>query len=274
MDKHSKKCVTYKITDFDTIVVTGGSSGIGKAFINVIHTLNPHVRIFNLSRTIPALNLPELLMEHISCDLIQEKETAMAGRRLVETLSAKASVGPILLINNSGFGSYGPFPEPDTERMLAMLKLNTAAPVHLTGVLLPLMQKRGGVIMNIASTAAFQPTPYLGTYGASKAFLLHWSLALDKDLIGTGVRSLAVCPGPTATNFFRSAGFESSPLPSSAGLTAEQVARESLRALERGKSLVVTGISNKLMTFFASKLPKTWVNWCAEKILKRIRLQR
>ena len=87
-----------------------------------------------------------------------------------------------------------------------MIDLNVRAVVQLTGRLLPLLKARGGAIVNVASTAAFQPTPWMATYGATKAFVLNWSLALNQDLRGTGVRVLVVCPGTTETEFFKRAG--------------------------------------------------------------------
>ena len=91
---------------------------------------------------------------------------------------------------------------------MEMLDVNIDAVVQLTAGMLPLMRVRGGAVVTVASTAAFQPTPYLAAYGASKAFVLHWSLALNEELRGTGVRALAVCPGPTATDFFHRAGLK------------------------------------------------------------------
>ena len=124
----------------------------------------------------------------------------------LEAFLDEVSEGAIILINNSGFGDYGPMDLLDRDKQLNMMDLNMRAPVDLTLRLLPQLKERGGAVVNIASTAAFQPTPFMATYGSTKAFVLHWTLALTEDLKRTGVRVLAVCPGPTRSNFFRAAG--------------------------------------------------------------------
>jgi short-subunit dehydrogenase len=193
---------------------------------------------------------------------------------VLRLLAAEAPVGPILLINNSGFGAYGHFPEPDLEHQLEMLDVNIRAVVELTGRLLPCLKTRGGAIVTVASTAAFQPTPFLAAYGATKAFVLHWSLALNEELRGTGLRTLALCPGPTSTEFFRRAGLKQGSVADSLGQTTEQVVREALQALAAGKAQVVTGWKNKVMTAFSSKLPKPWVTRLSAMVLKRWRLSK
>src|SRR5207244_895627 len=121
-------------------------------------------------------------------------EIARTAGEVQACLAREAPTGRILLINNSGFGTFGRFPEAELAKQLEMIDVNTRAVVHLTGLLLPLLQARGGAIITICSTMSFQPTPYAATYGATKAFALHWSLALNEELRGSGVRALAVCP--------------------------------------------------------------------------------
>jgi short-subunit dehydrogenase len=181
------------------------------------------------------------------------------------------SGGRILLINNSGFGSYGSFPEPGIARQLEMLDVNVRAPLLLTERLLPLLRARGGAVVNIASTAAFQPTAHMATYGATKAFLLNWSLALREELRGSGVHVLAVCPGPTTTQFFRNAGLQQAIIPDSVGQSAPQVVDATFRALAAGRGLVVSGWKNKLTTFLASKLPKVFAARLAARVIAHFR---
>lgn len=181
--------------------------------------------------------------------------------------------GKILLVNNSGFGAYGVFPAPALEHNLDMIEVNVKAAVHLTGRLLPLLKERGGAIVNVASTAAFQPTPYMATYGATKAFLLHWSLALREELRETGVHVLAVCPGPTRTKFFRRAGFEAPVVSPQIGQTVEEVAEATLAALQREKPLVISGRLNKLMVALTSLLPKPWISRLSERVLRKYSLK-
>jgi short-subunit dehydrogenase len=259
------------LSKFGTVVVTGGSSGIGKSFIGTIGIMQPDLEFFNLSRHAPDINDSKLKLRHFPCDLAQPLQVEAVAAQLEEILNRGQPAGRILLINNSGFGSYGPFPEPNLAHQLGMIDVNMRALVQLTGLLLPVLRARGGVIMNIASTAAFQPTPWMATYGATKAFVLHWSLALDEDLRGRGVRALAVCPGPTATNFFKAAGLGAAPLPESSGETCEQVVMTSLRALAAGKSLVVSGWRNRVLAAMGARVPKPLAARIAAKVIARYR---
>ncbi len=200
-------------------------------------------------------------------------EVGRAVEAVVEFLEREVPAGRILLINNSGFGAYGHFPEPNLSHQLEMLDVNIRGLVQLTGLLLPLLRERGGAIVNVASTAAFQPTPYMAAYGASKAFVLHWSLALNEELRGSGVRALAVCPGPTATEFFRRAGLKQGSVADALSMSCEEVVDISLRALAAGRSQVVTGWKNKVGAFFGSKVPKPLAARVAAIVLARFRLK-
>lgn len=259
---------------FSAVVVTGGSSGIGKSFIEHIGRLHPAVRICNLSRRSPEQASLQLKLRHVPCDL-SDRAALMAGvAEVLAFLNEEAAPGPVLLINNSGFGAYGHFPEPSVEQLQAMIDVNVHAVVTLTAALLPVLRARGGAIVTVASTAAFQPTAYLATYGATKAFVLHWSLALNEELRGTGVRALAVCPGPTATAFFARAGLGEGAVPGGTGQTADAVVAEALQALANEQSQVITGWRNWLMASASSVLPKPLSAWVAARILARYRLKR
>ena len=260
------------LSNIGTIIVTGGSSGIGFAFIKAVETLRPEALICNLSRSIPP-DFSSNLRFHCPCDLSRAEEVRRAADAVLERVGREERSGGILLINNSGFGDYGAFLGSDVDKQLEMIDLNVRAVVGLTGHLLPEIRRRGGAVLNVASTAAFQPTAFLATYGASKAFVLNWSLALRNDLRGSGVGVLAVCPGPTESNFYRRAGFEEKPLNAGLGMTAEAVVAESLRALAKGRGLVVTGWRNKLITGAVSLLPRVWAARLAAAILRRMRLK-
>jgi hypothetical protein len=261
------------LNSFGTVIITGASSGIGEAFLNTIANLNPNAKFFNLSRTPPTINVQNNRLRHCPADLSTPAGQEKAVTALEEWLDGEgAGSKGLLLINNSGFGSYGPFPEPDVARALAMVDLNMRALVLLTGRLLPRLQSRGGAVVNIASIAAFQPTPLLSVYGATKAFVLNWSLGLWRELLGTNVHVLCVCPGPTGTNFFRAAGFSEPPLPGNSGQTSAQVVDESLRALAARKPLVVCGWSNKLGVMFSGRLPRVLVTRLAYQMMVKVRL--
>ena len=259
---------------FSAVIVTGGSSGIGKSFIELGATLNPGLQFCNLSRRAPDIKISGVKLNHFTCDLSRPADIERVVPELTAFLAQAVPAGRVLLINNSGFGSYGHFPAPGLGHQLEMLDVNIRGLVELTGLLLPLLQARGGAIINVASTAAFQPTAYMAAYGASKAFVLHWSLALNEELRGSGVRTLAVCPGPTAPEFFRRAGLQSGSVADALSMTGESVVLASLRALAAGRSQVVPGWKNKVSVFFASKLPKPLVARLAALVLARFRLKR
>lgn len=255
------------------VIITGGSSGIGKCFIERLLNLEDEFPICNISRSKPELKIGADSVTHIPLDLsksIPEEETLTAVNKFLDSVERS---GEITLINNSGVGAYGKFQEIDVNRQLQMIQLNVCAVVHLTSLFLPLLQKRGGTVINIASTASFQPTPQLTTYGATKSFLLNWSLALGEDLRRTKVRTLCVCPGPTSTNFFRAAGFEESPLPDSIGQTSDQVVDSTMKAWSKGTRFVVSGWSNKVLTTLSACMPRGLVTTLSGMLLRKVRQQ-
>jgi short-subunit dehydrogenase len=262
------------LTSFTAVIVTGGSSGIGKSFIEVMHTLQPTLRFCNLSRREPGLKSVGLKLRHIPCDLAQPSAIVQGAESVLAWLKTDVPAGRVLLINNSGFGAYGHFPEPNLAHQLEMLDVNVRAVVDLTARLLPVLKERGGAVITVASTAAFQPTAYMAAYGASKAFVLHWSLALNEELRGTGVGTLAVCPGPTPTEFFRRAGLQQGSVSDALGTTSEAVVLASLRALAAGRAQVVPGWKNKVAAALVTKLPKPMAAWLAAKVLARFRLKK
>ena len=161
---------------FSVIIITGGSSGIGCSIIKAIRKIAPDVQMCNLSRSNPDIFLGDN-GKHYPVDLSDAQALAEAAEALKARIDF-AREGEVLLVNNSGFGDYGRFPDMEIGKQLTMIDLNVRAVVDLSARLLPAILPRGGTIVTIASTAAFQPTPYLTTYGATKAFVRNWSLAL------------------------------------------------------------------------------------------------
>jgi short-subunit dehydrogenase len=163
-----------------------------------------------------------------------------------------------LLVNNAGIGVYGSFANQGIAREAEMIRLNTVAPTILAGMFLPgMLRRRRGRILNVASTAAFAPVPWLGTYGATKAYLLSWTHALDTELRGTGVRVAVLCPGTTATNFLKVAGTGARATEFPARSAAD-VARDCLRGLDRGERVIVPGALNRMHRAAARVLPAGW----------------
>ena len=162
-----------------------------------------------------------------------------------------------VLVNNAGFGAYGPFAEELLEEQLAMMQVNMVALTHLTRLLLPgMIERRSGRILNVASTAAFQPGPLMAVYYATKAYVLSLSEALANELEGSGVTVTALCPGPTATAFATRADMEGSRLFSRPPMSAAEVAAAGYRGLMRGKSLVVPGARNRTAAFTVRLVPR------------------
>lgn len=257
---------------YAVIVVTGGSSGIGAEFLKAFSKLTPEAVVCNLSRSRPADFTESGQRVHIACDLEKIDELQRAAGQVLEVIGEASSPGGVLLVNNSGFGLYGEFPEDAPEKIAAMTDLNCRAPVLLTALLWPELLRRGGAVLNVASLAAFQPTPFLSTYAATKAFLLNWSVALDAEGRRHGVRALALCPGPTPTNFFRRAGFGERPVPGY-GTTTEHVVADALKALARGDAKIVPGLPNKLVAFLTPMLPRRFTAWAGYRLMARMRLK-
>lgn len=174
-----------------------------------------------------------------------------------------------LLVNNAGVGHSGRFHEEPIERILGTIDLNVRAAVELTRTFLPGMVERGrGRIVNVASTSAFQPVPYLAVYAASKAFLLSLTEALNTEIEGTGVQVQALCPGLTATEFQDVAGMEAVLFNRTGAMSPDEVAACSLRALDRGELRVIPGLANRVLAQVQGWLPRGLVRWVAGELFR------
>jgi hypothetical protein len=244
-----------------TALVTGASSGIGAEIARLLAEKGHGVtlvarreeRLAELARELESrLNVRA---EAIACDLSDQG----ARERLVAAV-ADRGLEPSILVNNAGFGSAGRFHELAIDGEMRMVHTNVAAVVHLCGEYVPRMVARGeGAVLNVASTAAFQPLPRQSTYSASKAFVLSFTEALSSDLTGTGVTATALCPGPVKTEFTdQHAGFDAAAsTPDFVWMTAEDCARAAVRGLERGKRVVVPGVANRIGTVAGQHAPRS-----------------
>lgn len=230
-------------------VVTGASSGLGAIFADqlaerglpLVLTGRDEARLRAVRERVRAAS-PGVDVELVVGDLA----TPSGLEALLEVLGDR----PIdVLVNNAGFGTYGPFSDADPARERGMIGVNVDALVGLTHAVLPGMLARGrGGILNVASTIAFQPAPYQAGYGATKAFVLSFSEALWGETRGTGVTVTALCPGPTATGFVDALDSDVSHIGLYRHLTApEPVVRAGLKGLDRGRATVVPGWRNKLL---------------------------
>lgn len=228
----------------NTTLITGASSGIGEAFARKLAARGRNVLLVARSedKLIALCNelgrLTSIRAQYIALDLQQPD----APLQLFEE-TKKRELEVEMLINNAGFGSMGEFAKLDLNRELEMIQLNVRAVVELAHRFLePMRERKRGTIINVASTAGFQPVPYMATYAATKAFVLSFSEALGDENRAHGVHVMALCPGVTETNFFEVAGIDRPPMRTVQ--TPEEVVETALRALNRKKSLVISGWAN------------------------------
>ena len=225
--------------------------------------------ICNLSRREPAGFSGSARHRHVRADFANAASLAAGASAVIEALET-VRAGPVLIIHNAGFGDYGSFPASGWETQGRLLDVNVRAVMELTALWQPMLQKRGGAVILVASTAAWQPTPWLATYGASKAFLLHWGLAVREEWRRAGIGMTVLCPGPTKTEFFSVAGMDQKP--SGVGMhSAEFVARKGLEGWAGSRAVVVPGLLNGLMVALSCRLPRSWQGPVAGFILKRFR---
>jgi uncharacterized protein len=238
-------------------VVTGASSGIGRAYAESLAARGfPLLLVARREARLRAL-AERLRAEHgveaavAVCDL-----ATPAGRARCREAVDRAGTPPEIVVANAGFGTRGRFAELDPALELAQVELNCAAVVDLARHVLPGLVARGrGALVVVSSAAAWQPVPYMATYAATKAFGLHFAEALAEEVRGTGVRVLAVCPGPTRTEF--ETGVGGGPPPRLMPFERpEDVVRATWRALARGRRRVPTGPLAKLSTLSARLAPR------------------
>ncbi len=256
------------LDSFSTAIVTGGSSGIGESLLKLVSRLKGIRLICNLSRRPPRISLP-VALRHKTCDLADAAALAEAADELCRDL-AEAPPGKLLLVHNSGVGGYGRFPGGGVEEQMRLIDVNVRAVVDLTSRLMVPLQARGGAILLVASTAAWQPTPWLATYGAAKGFVLNWGLALREDLKASGIGVTVLCPGPTRTDFFTTAGMGEAP-PGMGMSDPDEVARLALCGIERNRAIVMPGFTNRVLAATGCRLPRRWQGPVADFILKRFR---
>jgi short-subunit dehydrogenase len=231
-----------------TALITGASSGLGRDFARLFAADGHDVILVARRRD----RLEELAAEVGGRHGVQARVLAIdladpgAPRRVFDEVRS-TGVEVDYLVNNAGFGGTGPFSEADPKRELEMIQVDVTALVELTGLFLPnMVSRRRGRILNIGSTAGFQPGPFMATYYASKAFVNSFTEALAYELEGTGVTATLSCPGATATEFAGHAGNDKSLLFRLGAADSARVAAEAYRAMMAGQRLAIHGITNKL----------------------------
>jgi hypothetical protein len=189
------------------------------------------------------------------------------GARIFEETQQRGLVID-MLVNNAGFGSFGDFSKLELSRELSMIDLNIKSLVDLTHrFLVPMREMKQGVIINVASTAGFQPVPFMATYAATKAFVLTFSEALWEENRPFGVHVMALCPGVTETNFFEAARGQKPP--ARVAQTADQVVDAAIAGLRRRKNVVISGFSNMMVVESERFLPRSLVVRVAGKMMRK-----
>lgn len=256
-----------------TALITGASSGIGLELGKLIAPDHDQLVITARSEEKLQRLARELENRHDTTVHVVSEDLSQTGssRRLVQYLASN-NLETDVLINNAGYGLLGPFAEQPEEELMRMLQLNMNELTRLTRLLLPGMIKRKrGKILNVASTAAFQPGPFMAAYYASKAYVLSYSQALSEELRDHNIDVTALCPGPTETGFQDRAGMDASPLFKIMPVQdAATVAKAGYRGMQKGKRIVVPGLINKLLVYGSRFMPRRLLT----KIVRRMQQSR
>ena len=252
----------------NTTLITGASTGIGAAFARKIAARGRNVLLVARSedRLVALCNelgrLTSIRAQYVALDLQQPD----AGAQLFEE-TKKRELEIEMLINNAGFGSMGDFARLDLDRELEMIQLNVRALVDLTHRFIgPMRERKRGTIINVASTAAFQAVPFMATYAATKAFVLSFSEAIAEENRSHGIHVMALCPGVTETNFFEASKIDRPPMRTIQ--TAEEVVDAALRAMDRQKTVAISGWANWFVVAAERFVPRSTVRKVAAKALR------
>jgi len=248
-----------------TALVTGASSGIGVEFAKLL--ARDKYNLILSARSEKLLNsIANDLKSQFSIEVTvipHDLSLPGAGIQLSEKVN-ELNLEINVLINNAGFGDHGQFVESDMSKTVDMINLNV---VNLTELSLiygkQFADKKSGMLLNVASTAAFQPIPKMSVYAATKAYVLHFTEAMHFELKNSGVFVSALCPGATRTGFIKAANMENSPLFESNAMSPQIVAKKAYKGLKRNKPVIITGFKNAFFAHFADMTPfrklKVWI---------------
>ena len=242
-----------------TTLITGASSGIGEVFARKLAAQGHDLLLVARSEDKLIALCNELGMNHNvrAQYVVLDLSLSEAPVRLLEE-TRERNLEIDLLINNAGFGSMGDFAKLDLDRELNMIELNVRALVELTHLFLqPMRERQSGSIINVASTASFQPVPFMATYAATKAFVLSFSEGLWEENRPYGIKVMALCPGVTDTGFFEASQMKRPPARTSQ--TSAQVVDVALSALKRSKSSVISGWPNRIMVETERLVPRALI---------------
>lgn len=254
-------------------LVTGASVGIGRAFAeelarrgnDLVLVARNAAQLEELGKVLEQRHA--VSVEVLPADLMSADGVARVTWRLLETSPDQVDT----LINNAGRGAHAPFAAGPLTDHLAQIDLNVRTLVELSYAALSAMAARGsGSLLNVASTAAFQPVPNEAVYAATKAFVLSFTEAVHSELKGTGVKVTALCPGFTHSEFQQRAGINSGVMPRFMWQEASVVAVAGLDALEAGKAICVPGVHNKVLAGVTRVTPRSVVRTSSGRVMRRL----
>ena len=255
-----------------TALITGASSGIGRELAKLF--ARDHYDLVLVARNSSRLAqaADELQRQFgIAAKSFPVDLTSGSTPQFLFDQLAREGVTIDVLVNNAGYGKLGAFAEVSAEESLGQIQLNITALTHLTKLFLgPMLEKKSGKILNVASTAGFQPGPLMAVYYATKAFVISFSEALANELQGTGVSVTCLCPGVTDTEFQKRAGTEQTKLfRQMRPMDAKTVARDGYRGLMKGKPLVISGFRNWLLAESLRVSPRRAVTAISRRLIEK-----
>ena len=259
-------------TEKPTALITGASSGIGKALCEEFAQDGYHLILAARSVEKMQAQGAELQRRYgIKVTVIDADLERVSGAAQLHAQIKQRGIVLNALVNNAGYATFGEFKDIDLSATLGMMQINMHSVVVLTKLFLPDLIATQGKLLNIASTAAFQPGPFMAVYYATKSFVLYFSEGLACELEGTGVTVTALCPGPTASGFQAKAVMQASALVKNKKLpSAEWVAAAGYSAMKRGKRVHIPGVVNTLLALSVRFAPRNWVTALAKRITRPI----
>lgn len=261
------------MSDRKTALITGASSGIGYELASLFARDQYQLVLVARSRDKLVKLAADLKKEFGTNSLIIAVDLSQsAGADLAVDQTTKSGMQIDALVNNAGFGQYGMFALSDPREMTQQIQLNITSLTQLTRSYLPGMLERSyGRILNVASTAAYQPGPLMAVYYATKAYVLNFSEAIANELQGSGVTATCLCPGPTTTEFHKRAEMEDTRLLRFGRMDAAAVAVIGYHGMNAGKRVVIAGLQNRLMAQAVRLAPRKLVTSIVRTIQERSR---
>lgn len=249
-------------------LVTGASAGLGTDFARILAGQKYDLILVARNEGRLASLAKQLSTDHGVKVSVLPRDLSIPGsaEALLQDLKSQG-LSVDVLVNNAGVGMHGPVANSDARALAGMLQLNVTTLTELTRLLLPdMLARKNGRILNVASTAAFQPGPWMAGYYATKAYVLSFSEALATELKGTGVTITTLCPGPTTTEFFERAKMSRSRMKNIFFADSRACAQVGVNGMLQGKTIVIHGTLNRMLVFISKILPRAVVRSIAGKL--------